>query len=43
MDRSIGKLLKPALMEALLFGGVKEGDTLAVDKDGDKLKVSVNK
>lgn len=38
MDRAIGKLLKPALMEALLFGGVKEGARLKVEKDGDKMK-----
>lgn len=37
MDRAIGRLLKPALMETLLFGGSAEGDTLDVDADGGKL------
>ncbi len=39
MDRAIGRLLKPALMQALLFGGVADGDALEVAADGkDKLK-----
>lgn len=37
MDRAIGRLLKPALMETLLFGGSAEGDRLDVDAEGDKL------
>lgn len=41
MDRSIGKFLKPALMEALLFGQANDGDTLIVEKTADKLKASV--
>ncbi|MBQ2322826.1 MAG: AAA family ATPase, partial [Bacteroidales bacterium] len=41
MDRSIGKFLKPALMEALLFGPANDGDTLIVEKTTDKLIASV--
>ncbi len=42
MDRAIGRLLKPALMQALLFGGVADGDSLEVSADGkDKLLAEV--
>ncbi len=34
MDRAIGRLLKPALMQALLFGGVTDGGMLEVAADG---------
>ena len=43
MDRAIGSLLKPALMETLLFGGSADGDLLTVEADGDKLKANIDK